>query len=66
MAMTSQEYRTGERAPESGIYAYVRHTEQSNCEPTPGEREIPLARGEAFPPDRRCNAPAVWRLVRPA
>jgi YjzC-like protein len=64
--MTSQEFHTGEPAPVSGVYEYVRHIEESDCEPTPGEREVPLRQAERFPPDRHCNAAAVWRLARPA
>ena len=64
MQSTHQEFRTGERAPVSGVYEYVRHAEETDCEPTPGEREIPLAQGETFPPDRHCDTAAVWRLAR--
>lgn len=38
----------------------------TDCQPTPGEREIPLARGERFPPEQHCGLAAVWRLVREA
>jgi hypothetical protein len=45
------EYRTGQEAPVSGRYDFVRHTRSdSSCEPTAGEQSIPLSRGETFPP----------------
>lgn len=64
MANIGDEFRTGERAPDSGNYGYVRHTNGSACMPTAAEREIPLSRGEVFPPHRRCMAGVVWRLLR--
>ena len=57
------EYRTGEKAPISGRYDFVRHTTPSSCSPTPAERRIPLSVGETFPPCRSCRTGAVWRLV---
>jgi hypothetical protein len=58
------EYRTGEKAPVSGRYDFVRHTSSaSSCSPTPAERRIPLSQGETFPPCRSCKTGAVWRLV---
>jgi YjzC-like protein len=57
------EYRTGEKAPDSGRYDFVRHTTTNSCSPTPAERRIPLSKGETFPPCRSCRTGAVWRLV---
>lgn len=58
------EYKTGEKAPVTGIYSYVRHTQPSSCTPTQDERSIPLSKGETFPPHRSCNKGVVWRLTR--
>jgi hypothetical protein len=58
------EYRTGEKAPVSGRYDFVRHTSPaSSCEPTNAEQSIPLSKGETFPPCRSCKTGVVWRLV---
>jgi hypothetical protein len=58
------EYRTGEKAPVSGRYDFVRHTStDSSCHPTAGEQSIPLSKGETFPPCRSCQTGAVWRLA---
>jgi hypothetical protein len=58
------EYRTGEKAPVSGRYDFVRCTSpDSSCHPTAGERSIPLSKGETFPPCRSCKTGAVWRLA---
>ena len=58
------EITTGQKAPISGVYAYVRHLNRVGCTPTPNEREIPLSAGEVAPPHRSCNASVVWRLAR--
>lgn len=58
------EYRTGEKAPVSGWYDWVRHTTPSSCRPTTDERRIPLSKGETFPPCRSCETGAVWRLSK--
>jgi YjzC-like protein len=58
------DYHTGQKAPVSGRYEFVRHTSpDSSCHPTAGERSIPLSRGERFPPCRSCDSGAVWRLA---
>jgi hypothetical protein len=57
------EYRTGQEAPVSGRYDFVRHTRSdSSCHPTAGEQSIPLSQGETFPPCRSCSTGVVWRL----
>lgn len=60
------EYRTGEQAPVSGVYGFVRHITERfpRCVPTPAEQEIPLSKGERFPPHKSCGQGVVWRLVR--
>ena len=62
-AALGSEYRTGEKAPISGRYDFVRHTTAVSCQPTSAERRIPLSLGETFPPCRSCRTGAVWRLV---
>ena len=58
------EFRTGEKAPVSGRYDFVRHASPATaCHPTPAERRIPLSKGETFPPCRSCKTGAVWRLA---
>lgn len=59
-----QVYRTGQTAPVSGVYEFAGHVDGSYCSPTSGERYIPLAKGETFPPHRRCNKSVLWRLSR--
>lgn len=57
-------YHTGEKAPVSGRYEFVRHSNpDSHCEPTAEEQSIPLSQGEIFPPCRSCSARSVWSLV---
>ncbi len=58
------EYHTGEKAPVSGRYDFVRLVDpKDKGEPTEAERMIPLTKGETFPPCRSCEAGAVWRLA---
>jgi hypothetical protein len=64
VAAVGTEYRTGENAPVSGRYDFVKHMKpDSTCRPTAGEQSIPLSRGEKFPPCRSCASGAVWRLA---
>ena len=65
-AQIGDTFKTGQRAPVSGVYEYVRHLVPSSCTPTPNEREIPLSQGEVFPPHRSCNAGVLWKLIRHA
>ncbi len=63
MTTIGSTYRTGQKAPVSGVYAFVRHTQTTNCKgPTAAERTIPLSQGETFPPHRSCNTGVIWRL----
>lgn len=34
------EITTGQKAPVSGVYAYVRHINRVGCNPTPSEIEV--------------------------
>lgn len=51
---------TGQTCQVSGVYRCV------NCKNPGGSYEIPLSKGETFPPCRKCNAAVTWRLVRRA
>lgn len=58
---------TGEIAERSGIYAFAGHVGGgTGCHPTNEEREIPIAKGERFPPIRSCGKAANWDFVRGA
>lgn len=59
-----QTYRTGDTAPVSGIYESVGHTDGSACVATTEERQIPLERGETFPPHRSESKGVLWRYLR--
>jgi len=64
MASIGDTFRTGEKAPVSGDYEYVRHTDTGiTCTPTAAEKQIPLSRGETFPPHRSCGRGVVWKLI---
>jgi YjzC-like protein len=57
-------YKTGDTAPYTGRYEFVRYTDGSTAPaPTSEERIIPLSRGETFPPVKSCNKGAWRRLV---
>lgn len=57
-------YKTGDTAPTTGRYQFVRYTDGTTTPaPTPEERVIPLSRGETFPPIRSANKAAWWKLV---
>lgn len=57
-------YHTGEKAPVSGRYEFVRHSNpDSHCEPMAEEQRISLTQGEAFPPCRSCAGRTVWSLA---
>jgi len=59
--------KTGEVCQRSGIYRFSGHTDGSiGCHPTYEEGEIPLSRGETFPPIRSCKKGAFWTFVRDA
>lgn len=57
-------YHTGETCPESGVYRLV-NCDKWGC--SKAQREIPLSKGERFPPCRNCGTGrAEWKLVRKA
>jgi hypothetical protein len=56
-------FHTGQINPQSGVYRWDGNVNGSSF-PQPGsnQREIPLSRGEKFPP---CNSVACyWKLIR--
>lgn len=59
---TGTTYKTGEKAPVTGSYRFVRHTDSTTCSPTENERHIPLSKGETFPPCKSCKTGAYWTL----
>ena len=60
-------HRTGEKVPESGIYSYQGPADGTTaCAPTKEELEIPLSKGETFPPIKSCKTGAEWKKVRDA
>jgi hypothetical protein len=62
--MTQGLYKTGDTAPYSGRYEFVRYTDGSSTpSPTSEERVIPLSKGETFPPIRSSNKGAWWRYI---
>lgn len=55
-------YKVGEICPESGIYRI-----KTSCHCLSKQQyEIPLAKGNTFPPCRNCNFEVIWELVRHA
>ncbi|MEM9347455.1 MAG: YjzC family protein [Planctomycetota bacterium] len=66
-AQTTKLYKTGQSCPQSGVWAFVKYTDGTTYpSPKPEEREIPLAKGETFPPIRSSGKGCWWRLVRDA
>ena len=63
MANIGDLFKTGQPAPVSGDYDYVRHVGVS-CGTTPAQRKIPLAKGNPFPPHAGCHGAVIWKLVR--
>lgn len=58
-------YRTGETCVESGRYRFDGYLDGTwSPAPTPEEREIPLGRGETFPPIRSSGKACWWKLAQ--
>lgn len=61
---TNNLYKTGEQAPRSGRYEFVKYTDNTTTpSPTAEEKIIPLSKGEIFPPIRSTNKAAWWRGI---
>ena len=57
-------FKTGWVCPTSGVYGFAGHVDPLDArKPTEREREIPLAKGERFPP-LRSTGTAVWWVLR--
>jgi hypothetical protein len=55
-------YKTGDTAPHSGSYRFVKYTDGTTYpSPTPEERVINLTKGETFPPIRSAGKGAWWK-----
>lgn len=55
-------FKTGEKAPRSGGYQFVKYTDGTTTpSPTSEERLIHLTKGEVFPPIRSSNKAAWWK-----
>lgn len=61
---TKTRYKTGEECEVSGRYRFDGYTDGTNHpRPTKEEEEIPLSRGETFPPIRSAGKACWWKLV---
>jgi hypothetical protein len=57
-------YKTGEKAPVTGRYRFVRYTDGTTTpSPTADEKVIPLTKGETFPPINSSDKGALWELI---
>lgn len=58
-------YRTGEKNSESGRFRFDGYLDGTTSPtPTAEEKEIPLSRGETFPPIRSAGKSCWWKLVQ--
>ena len=58
--------KTSEICQTSGHYKFSGHTDgSSGCHPTSNESDIPMYRGNPFPPIKSCGKGAIWTYVRP-
>ncbi len=58
-------FKTGQVCPTSGVYGFAGHVDPgAGAVPTEEEREIPLAKGERFPPLRSTKTACWWVLRR--
>lgn len=59
--MAVQRFKTGEECSEKGNYRFDGYTDGTlTPSPTAEELEIPLSRGETFPPIRSANKGCYW------
>ena len=68
MATTIQigtRFRTGDTCQESGRYAFDGYTDGSwHPVPSAAEKEIPISRGERFPPIRSSGKACYWKFMQ--
>lgn len=54
-------YKTGQEAPKTQNYSWVKYTDWTTTpSPTNEEKIIPLSKGEVFPPINSCDKGAYW------
>ena len=64
MATVGQEFKTGAKCEAKGMYAFVRYVDAPQAPaPTSNERNIPLDKGDTFPPVRSQNKAAWWKFT---
>lgn len=62
---TRTRFKTGEECQVSGGYEFDGYTDgTSTPAPTAEEKEIPLSKGETFPPIRSTGKACWWKLIR--
>ena len=59
-------FNIGEVCQESGVYRLKEGCKQSIDSESEDQREIPLTKGEKFPPCRNCKGKVIWEFVRRA
>lgn len=58
-------YKTGEKNPESGRYRFDGYLDGTSYPaPRPEEMQIPLSKGETFPPIRSSGKGCWWKLMQ--
>ena len=58
-------FRTGQSNPESGGYSFDGYLDGTTWPPPKQhEREIPLSKGETFPPIHSAKKGCWWKLIR--
>jgi len=58
-------YKTGELAPKTGNYQFVKYTDGTTTpSPKTDELVIPLDKGEKFPPVKSANKAAWWQATK--
>jgi hypothetical protein len=64
-AISKTRFKTGERCEVSGGYQFDGYSDGSTTPtPKPEEQEIPLSKGETFPPIRSSGKACWWKLIR--
>jgi YjzC-like protein len=65
LTQTKTRYKTGEECVISGRYRFDGYTDGTwTPSPTREEQEIPLSRGETFPPIRSAQKACWWKLIQ--
>ena len=62
---TRTRFKTGEKCVVSGRYRFDGYTDGTHSPPPrPEEQEIPLSKGETFPPIRSSSKGCWWKLMQ--